>query len=164
MGIKSAGLFDVATDHLERIHRELKTQTSYLHSLVSTDIEEESETFRWLRSQSVADGTGLATLFMDNRAGFALELVSWSTVAGVATAGIVNFYLNSAEPQNLVWTSAQTQFKADKFTSGMIVPVNGMVVVQFLTAGAAQQVFANVLARNAQIGKTKPYKVQLPGW
>lgn len=166
MGIKTGSFFGEATDHITKIHRELEAQSEYLRVLASTDVKEEAETFRWLKSQGNADTTGQLLLPMENRTGFALELVSWSAVAGATSNGGILFFLNAqvAEPQSLIWSAPQTQYGSDKFTSGMIVPVNGFVTAQFLACGSGQLCFANVLARRTQVGKTKPYPVELPGW
>jgi len=165
MGFNTGSFFSEATSHIEVIKKELVAQTDLLRSLVSTDVQEETETFRWLKSQGNCDATGQVQLPMENTVGFALELVSFSAVAGSASNGAVLFFLNSAEPQNLVWSAPQTQYNSDKFTSGMIVPINGRVVAQFINVGNAQLVFANILARRARIGKGGPYKVDTSqGW
>lgn len=156
---------EAVSGHIENVMAELRTHTELLRSLVSTDVQEESQTFRWMRGQATCDATGQVQIPLDNRTGFAMELVSFSAVAGATSNGAVLFFLNSAEPQNLVWSAPQTQYNSDKFTSGMIVPVNGVVVAQFLAVGSGQLAFANVLARRVQISQTKPYAPKpIQGW
>lgn len=164
MGIGQSSLFSQAQEHLDNIHRELKTQSELLRVMSQADVEGEALAFRWLRGNGVCDATGQIQLQLENRVGFDLELVSFSAVAGATSNGAVLFFLNSAEPQNLVWSAPQTQYNSDKFHSGMVVPLNGVVVAQFLAVGAAQLVFANIFGKRAETGKTKPYKVQLQGW
>lgn len=159
MAIKTPSFFGEATDHVEEIKKELRVQSGYLRSLVSTDISEETETFRWLKSSGTSDpALGTLSLTLENRMGFAMELVSWAAQAGTASNGVILFYLSSAEPQNLIWSAPMTQYNSDKFTSGMIVPVNGQVVVNFGAVGNSVLCFANVLARRAKIADGKPYR------
>lgn len=157
-------LFNQAQEHLGAIHRELKYQSDCLRALTQADVEAEAQAYRWLRGTGNCDATGQIQLPLENRMGFELELVSFSAVAGASSNGVVLFFHNSAEPQNLIWSAPQTQYNSDKFHGGMIVPLNGVVLAQFQAVGNGQLVFVNVFCKRAEQGKTKPYQVQLQGW
>jgi len=162
--IGTPGFFDEATGRIDAIHRELKTQSEYLRTISTTDVQTEAETFRWIKASGTADATGALTLPLENTMGYALELVSWSAQCGSASNGVLLIYLSGAEPQNLIWSTPMTQYNSDKFTSGMIVPINGKLVAVFGTIGNAQLCFFNVLTRRVQIGQGSPYRSQLQGW
>jgi hypothetical protein len=170
-----AGVFGAANDHLAEIKAHLALQTTCLEKIAKfPDIQDEAQQYHWLRGSGVADGSGNGQVILTNQMGAALELVSFfcACPGTAATGGGVVFLLNAGtsqqsgqfEPQNGIWAAPQTQYNSDKFHSGMVVPVNQSVVVQFLSVGANQPIFANIYTLLYFMRNRRPYNARPSGW
>lgn len=155
-----------AFNHLQGIHDRLQEHTDLLTKLVSKDIiEAEGEEFSWLRHNGITDAAGQVQIPIENRTGYERELVSWASVGPAAASGGLLFFMGAVENPNLLWAASVTQYASDKFRGGMIIPVNGVIVAQFLAMGNAQQVWVNVLTRKAVQQQGGPYRAQpRKGW
>lgn len=155
-----------AFNHLQGINDKLTEHTELLTRLAGRAwVEAEADEFSWTRVNGITDAAGQAQLLIHNQTGYEKELVSWAAVGPVGASGGILFYMGAVEPPNLLWSASVTQYSSDKFHSGMIIPVNGVIVAQFLAMGNAQQVWANILARRVQHRQGGQYKAQPErGW
>lgn len=145
----------------QQMHAELQAQTGLLTKLYEEfKLQAAGDEFKWVKANGVCDGSGNLTLSLENRLGYEAELVSWSAVAGAATNGGLVFYLHDVEAPNMLWSASITQYSSDKFERGMVIPVNGVIVAQFLAAGNGQQVFVNVLTHRVVRRITAPYPAE----
>lgn len=164
-GNQSSGMVGEAFSRLDRVEQHLAAQTHILRAMLEqSHIEAESSEYYWLRTNGTANASGTLVLNLENRTGTELELISWSSVAGSTSSGGLTFFLNSTENPNLVWATPVTQYASDKFHSGMLVPVNGVLVAQFLNIGAAQQCWVNVFTKQAIKRVNAAYRSQPKGW
>lgn len=112
--------------------------------------EDDQDTFIPYPFVTVTDAAGAATVVIERRPGYVLELVSLSAVGAAVGSGLL-VYANDTTPQNLIYAGTNSGFFSDQFPEGSVIPDGAKLIVVWVGAGNTVNVSATLRGRKRML-------------